>query len=80
MPTVLIKNGYRFFFYSADDAEPIHIHVEYGDGVAKFWLNPIALAYAYNLKRGEIKRARILLENNLKLIEEKWHEYFGNDK
>jgi len=41
MPTVFIKDGFRFFFYSADWHEPMHIHVEYGEAKAKFWLEPV---------------------------------------
>ena len=35
MPTALNKDGYRFYFY-ANDHEPMHMHVRYGSGVAKF--------------------------------------------
>ena len=28
MPTVLRSNGIRFFFYSSENNEPPHIHVE----------------------------------------------------
>ncbi len=31
MPTVLLINGYRFFFFSNEGNEPRHIHVEKGD-------------------------------------------------
>ncbi|MBC7467314.1 MAG: DUF4160 domain-containing protein [Bdellovibrio sp.] len=27
MPTILRKNGFRFFFYSNEGEEPAHIHV-----------------------------------------------------
>jgi hypothetical protein len=35
MPTILEKDGYRFFFYS-NDHRPIHVHVRYGSGEAVF--------------------------------------------
>jgi hypothetical protein len=44
MPTVLRVDGYRFFFYSLENNEPAHIHVERGDNAAKYWLNPVGLA------------------------------------
>src|SRR5882757_10333220 len=44
MPTVLRVSGFRFFFYSLEGSEPPHIHVEHGDNVAKFWLEPVSLA------------------------------------
>ena len=35
MPTILEKDGFRFFFYS-NDHRPIHVHVRYGNGEAVF--------------------------------------------
>ena len=42
MPTIKIINGYRFFFY-VNDHSPSHIHIEKGDGTAKFRLNPVEI-------------------------------------
>ena len=36
MPTVLRVGPYRFFFYASDRDEPIHVHVERDDKVAKY--------------------------------------------
>jgi hypothetical protein len=43
MPTVLRVGAYRFFFYAGDRDEPVHIHVERDNNIAKFWLNPVRL-------------------------------------
>jgi hypothetical protein len=40
MPTVLRVSGFRFFFYSLENAEPAHIHVEHGDRVAQVLAEP----------------------------------------
>lgn len=80
MPTIFNKDGYRFFFYSADGVEPMHVHVEHGEGDAKFWLSPLQLVYSYRMKAQELKKARILIQENLQLIEEKWNEYFSRTK
>jgi hypothetical protein len=40
MPTVLLFHGYRFYFYSRENGEPAHVHVESGDKLAKYWLSP----------------------------------------
>jgi hypothetical protein len=77
MPTILNEDGYRFFFYSADYLEPMHVHVEHGDGEAKFWLRPVQLASNYRFRSQELKKARLLIEKNQKLFEEKWNEYFS---
>jgi hypothetical protein len=34
MPTVLVVDGFRFFFFSNEGFEPPHIHVEKGDSHA----------------------------------------------
>ncbi len=41
MPTVLRSGGLQFFFYSLENDEPAHIHVERGDATAKYWLDPV---------------------------------------
>ena len=76
MPTVFTKNGFRFFFYSEEGNEPIHIHVAYSGAIAKFWIEPeILLAENIGLKSQEIKRAKRLIKGNLSLIKEKWNEF-----
>lgn len=77
MPTLLLINGFRFFFYSNEGTEPPHVHVEHGDGTAKFWLEPVELVESYDLKQGSLRDARLLVEQNRNTFLEKWHEYFG---
>ncbi len=52
MPTILRYQSYRFYFYSHQPDEPPHIHVDWDDKSAKFWLSPVALArnFGYNAK------------------------------
>jgi hypothetical protein len=78
MPTVLRIRGYRFFFFSLDWREPIHIHVEQGDRYAKFWLAPIALARSKGFRGSELLEVQRMVTDNKSLFEEKWHEYFGD--
>ena len=78
MPTILRLFGFRFFFYSNEGNEPPHIHIEYGDGVAKFWLEPLVeLDYSIDLKSREIAQAQRLVIENQELLKKAWHEYFG---
>jgi hypothetical protein len=44
-PTVLRSGPYRFYFVSHDLHEPPHVHVDRDAYSAKFWLDPVALAY-----------------------------------
>ncbi|WP_189403606.1 DUF4160 domain-containing protein [Alteromonas halophila] len=43
MPTVLRLGPYRFF-YSNENDEPVHIHIQREKMLAKFWLTPVVLA------------------------------------
>ena len=47
---VFYFNGYRFFFFSNENDEPMHIHVEKGEGSAKYWVDPFEEVYSYGLK------------------------------
>ncbi len=78
MPTVLKIKGYRFFFFSLEGNEPPHIHIEHGDNVAKFWLNPINLASSYGFRSHELAKIRAIIAEHSVLFLEKWHEFFGN--
>lgn len=76
MPTVLRIDGYRFFFFSNEGNEPVHIHVESGDGYCKFWLNPASVAYSIGYNSTELNKIRKLVEEHSALIENYWYEYF----
>ncbi len=77
MPTVAILGPYRVFFYSADRAEPIHVHVERESNVAKFWLDPVRLARSGGFSRKELRQIEVLLQEHEDELIEAWHEYFG---
>lgn len=76
MPTIFRADGFRFFFYSEEGNEPIHVHVADSGALAKFWIEPeILLASNIGLKAKEIKKAKSLILENLSLIKEKWNEF-----
>jgi hypothetical protein len=78
MPTILKIGPYRFFFYASDKDEPIHIHVERDDKVAKFWLGPVRLQFSSGFNRVEIgKIEKIINEYHSKLLEA-WNDYFDD--
>jgi hypothetical protein len=77
MPTVLGLGPYRFFFYAGDRDEPMHVHVERDNHIAKFWLDPIRLQSSGGFRRPEIAHiAKILAEHHTKIVES-WNDYFG---
>ena len=77
MPTVIVIKGYRFFFYS-NDHDPIHIHVEKDAKTAKVNLIPIEFVRSKGFNASELKKIRIMVEENVELFKEKWNEYFNN--
>lgn len=82
MPTVLRVGGARFFFYSSDGPEPPHVHVESGDLLVKFWLDPVTLdpvtlAGAARTRRHRIRRIEALVVSYREVLLESWHEFFG---
>jgi hypothetical protein len=78
MPTILRVGPYRIFFYAGDRDEPIHVHVEREDNIAKFWIEPVRLQRSGGFRRPEIIRIAKIIEENRTEIVEAWHEYFGS--
>ena len=78
MPTILYRNGFRFFFYSSEGNEPAHIHVTKGDANAKIWLEPMTeKAYMHGFSLGEEKVIMNLVKENVGIFKERWYEYFN---
>jgi hypothetical protein len=77
MPSVLRIKGYRFFFYSNEGTEPMHIHVEKGDDVAKFWLDPIELDSSYGFNASEVNKIRKMVIENAENLIKAWNEHIG---
>lgn len=76
MPTVFTQNGYRFFFFSNEGTEPIHIHVRKAENYAKLWIKPIALEHNCGFSSREIREIKETVFTNQNQIEDVWNEYF----
>ena len=76
MPTTLNLGKYRFFFFSNENTEPPHIHVEWGDKLAKYWLEPVELASSSGVRSHELGDVRCLVVEHRNLFLKAWHEYF----
>ncbi|MCZ2420806.1 MAG: DUF4160 domain-containing protein [Burkholderiales bacterium] len=76
MPTIFKTGAYRFFFFASDRNEPVHIHIERDDKIAKFWLGPVRLQNSGGFSRAEIARLqRLVIEHEMEL-QEAWNAYF----
>ena len=75
-PTILRKNGYRFFFFSREEPR-MHVHVMSNKGEAKFWLQPqLELAMNYGFPIKEIKEIEDLIEEPYDEFVNTWHKHF----
>ncbi|MDR0834415.1 MAG: DUF4160 domain-containing protein [Candidatus Symbiothrix sp.] len=79
MPTIFYYLGLQFLFYS-NDHEPIHVHVQNGDGEAKFQVLPIRLIENKGLKNRDLRIAEMAIEENKEIIIERWNEFFKDKK
>jgi hypothetical protein len=78
MPTVLRIDGFRFFFYSNENNEPAHIHVEKGNDEGKIWLEPsISVAYFKGFSSREQNYILEIIRENFPISIKKWYEYFS---
>ena len=76
MPTVLLFHQYRFYFYSRENGEPPHIHVEWGDKLAKYWLSPLELASSKRFRDHELKQLREIVVDRRDEFLKAWHDHF----
>lgn len=78
MPTVLRSGPYRFYFFSHENNEPPHIHVDRDDLSAKFWLSPVSLARNIGFNDRELLKIRDIVVQNREKLLRAWHEHFAD--
>ena len=75
-PTVFRVRGYRFFFFSREEAR-MHVHVYCPDGEAKFWIEPIiALATNHGLSARQLMAVQAIIEEKRDEIAKAWRTHF----
>ena len=80
MPVVLRLYGYAFSFFSSDRDERPHVHVQKGDGRAKFWLKPVDLAKYKGFSPHELQLITRIIEQHETQILQRWHDYFDTGR
>jgi len=73
MPTVLRVGPYRFFFYSYDLGERMHIHVICGQNEAKFWLDDVTLAKNLGMAENDLRTVQKLVAEHRELLIHEWN-------
>jgi hypothetical protein len=79
VPVIFRSGGFRFFFYANEGTprEPVHIHVEWGEQQAKFWLRPeISIAYNDGFSARTLRELLRLVEAKRERIEKAWSDFF----
>ncbi|MGI9105661.1 MAG: DUF4160 domain-containing protein [Pyrinomonadaceae bacterium] len=80
MPTVLRAGRLRFFFFSNEGQEPPHIHIKAAENEAKFWLDPIGLAFNYGFRGRELNEIEYLVGQHRAQFLEAWNEHFSEEQ
>ena len=80
MPTALKTGPYRLYFYSNENNEPPHIHVERDNLSAKFWLDPVGLARNFGFNARELRTIEEIINNNLTELSEAWDGHFSSGR
>ena len=76
MPTVLIINGVRFYFYSREETR-MNIHVAFQGRESKIWLDTFDVAYNHGFKLREMRRILIIVRKHEKILKKAWNSHFG---
>jgi Domain of unknown function (DUF4160) len=73
-PTLLIQDGFKFFFY-ANEHLPRHIHIVKGDDYATIDLSTMTVRENY-MNPADLKKALTIVEVNREVFERKWDDFF----
>ena len=76
MPTILMVMGWRFFFFSNEGDEPIHIRCQKEDAEAKYWLDTgeldIVEDHAYGMSPADKRTVRKIIFEHFDYIVTQW--------
>jgi len=65
------------FFYSNENNEPVHVHINKGNANGKVWLEPsIKADYLIGFTNSEEKHIMEIVTQNAANFKNKWNEYF----
>jgi hypothetical protein len=77
MSTVLLKDGFRFAFFTNDHTPP-HVHVfKAGGELVVFIGTPLQIVQVYKMKKTDVRRAMKILLDNQEFFVLKWKEIHG---
>lgn len=68
MPLVLCVGPFVLRFFAREGTEPPRVHVRRDDGAAKFWLDPVRLDGARDIKPKDVHRAEGVVRQNEQVL------------
>jgi len=84
MPTVLLIDGWRFFFYANENTEPPHIHVRKAEKECKYWLDEKMFdakeVFSYNMSSADKRTVRKIIFENFEYLKKEWKEFKRKSK
>ena len=85
MPSIFNVFGYKIYFWSRENGEPIHVHICKGvpvQNATKVWLTYSGGALVCHNKsripKKDLNKLLLFIERNKVTIESLWLSYFGN--
>ncbi len=80
MPTILLIAGWRIFFYSNENQEPIHVHAEKAEMEIKFYIDidnfEIEEAFSFNITPQAKREIKKIIYEHFDYIVSEWNRYF----
>ena len=77
MPTILLVMGWRFFFYSNEKNEPIHIHCRKAEKECKYWLDTqnfdLQESFSYSMNNKDKREVKKIIFEYFEFIEQEWN-------
>jgi hypothetical protein len=75
-PTLLLRNGFRLFFYSRETTGPPHVHVRRADAEAKLWLTAVRLEESHGFTSSQLARIEAVVRAERRRFLAAWRHYF----
>lgn len=84
LPKVLLDfMGYKFYFWSNENGEPIHLHISKGkqtENSTKFLIKRESVELVHNnsnIPQNDLKKIQKYIWSNRDTIIARWYQYFG---
>ncbi len=79
MPTILLIQGWRFFFYANEGNEPIHIHCQKAEKECKYWIDrenfDVVEHYSYKMNNKDKRQVKKIIFEYFEFIEQEWDKF-----